>query len=149
MHYLRISDSNAYTRISEALSYINETDNFSDNTVISEITEELHSYRYSSVDMTELEQRFFGELSESYAYSGNHIYNLLTKFVYRKENIYNERSDSAANEHYERDIPDNAASVINAGDSDYSYINEDLTYKTENILSENGDIQNVHNSSPL
>ena len=161
MLWLRMTDGNAYTRLSKTIEFIDKTEDLTENIITSEITEDLRSFRYSSVDLTELEQRFFGEQSESYAYSGNHIYNMLTKLVYRKEEVHNEREVSpsafsfgqnlsnyaetaintdSTNYGYGNESPSvirmvteiESDPVVNAGDEAYSYSNEKLTYKSEN-----------------
>ena len=136
MTYLRVNDSNAYTRITEAITYINKSDSFGENFITSEITENMRSYRYSSVDMTGLEQRFFGSRSDSYAYSGNYIYNTLSALVYRKEDITADAPATAPGSVYAQNLSKTDETVINAGNTDYSYSTENLTYKTENETSE-------------
>ena len=161
MLWLRMTDGNAYTRLSKTIEFIDKTEDLTENIITSEITEDLRSFRYSSVDLTELEQRFFGEQSESYAYSGNHIYNMLTKLVYRKEEVHNEREVSPSAFSFGQNLSNDAETaintgstnygygnespsvirmvteiesdpVVNAGDEAYSYSNEKLTYKSEN-----------------
>ena len=146
MLWLRMTDGNAYTRLSKTIEFIDKTEDLTENIITSEITEDLRSFRYSSVDLTELEQRFFGEQSESYAYSGNHIYNMLTKLVYRKEEVHNGREVSPSATSFGQNLSNYAETAINTGDTDYSYTTENLTYKTENEISENTDIQNEQNA---
>ncbi|MBR5091554.1 MAG: hypothetical protein IK093_19195, partial [Ruminiclostridium sp.] len=139
MSFIRVSDSNAYTRITEALSYINSPGALENALSVSEITEDKRSYRYSSVDLTSLTQRFFGEQSASYAYSGRYAYNTLPGLVFSKEDI----SGDSVNV---REPSEDVTSVINAGDTSYNYSTENLTYRTESESPEvSGETVNIRN----
>ena len=138
LHYLRISDNNAYTRTTEALTYINNTDVLSENILLSEVQEGTRLYRCSAVDIKSLTNRFFGGNSESYAYSGTYTYIEPQAFVYKKEAVADRSEASPATEPYLRVLSDNAVNAIiagttvAAGNTHYSYDSEDLTYKTDN-----------------
>ena len=143
LHYLRISDSSAYTKVSEVLSYIGGTVDLDESIITSVITEDLRSFRYTFVDMTALMQRFFDTHSESNSYPGNYIYNMLPGLVYRREEISGDSPFPADN--YAENVSDHDETVINTAGSNYSYNSENLTYKTENETSESTDIRNEQN----
>ena len=151
LHYLRISDNNAYTRTTEALTYINNTDVLSENILLSEVQEGTRLYRCSAVDIKSLTNRFFGGNSESYAYSGTYTYIEPQAFVYKKEAVADRSEASPATEPYSRVLSDNAVNAIiagttvAAGGTHYSYDNEDLTYKTDN--SDGANVQTALNTA--
>ena len=151
LHYLRISDNNAYTRTTEALTYINNTDVLSENILLSEVQEGTRLYRCSAVDIKSLTNRFFGGNSESYAYSGTYTYIEPQAFVYKKEAVADRSEASPATEPYLRVLSDNAVNAIiagttvAAGNTHYSYDSEDLTYKTDN--SDGANVQTALNTA--
>ncbi|MBQ9483246.1 MAG: hypothetical protein IJU82_03565 [Ruminiclostridium sp.] len=151
LHYLRISDNNAYTRTTEALTYINNADVLSENILLSEVQEGTRLYRCSAVDIKSLTNRFFGGNSESYAYSGTYTYIEPQAFVYKKEAVADRSEASPATEPYSRVLSDNAVNAIiagttvAAGGTHYSYDNEDLTYKTDN--SDGANVQTALNTA--
>ncbi len=146
LHYLRISDNNAYIRAVEAQSYINNSEEFTRNILSSEVYEGAQYYRYSTVDISPLVQRFFGDNSESYAYSGTYFYNEPPAFVYKKEIIEREGSSVPAEGTPAPEQAETAAAAPGSESTEYSYNTENLTYKTENsVNNESTDIHSAEN----
>ena len=151
LHYLRISDNNAYIRTTEAISYINNAEDLSENILLSEVREGTQLYRYSAVDIKTLTNRFFGGNSESYAYSGVYSYSEPPVFVFRKEAVEGESAPVTAPETHSQTLSDNVVNEIIAGTPvdaesvNYSYSSENLTYKTENTEVSESSVTSVSN----
>ncbi|MCR4780972.1 MAG: hypothetical protein K5876_07750 [Ruminiclostridium sp.] len=122
LNYLRVTDNNAYIRALEAQNYINNTAEFGDILVSSEVNEGDRIYRSSSADIGTLVQHFFGSVSPVYA--DTRLSGDARELVYVRE--LTESADA-------RSVRQEA----------YNYGSEELVFKTES--SENTDIHNIQN----
>ncbi len=141
--YLRKTDNNAYLRMIDARSYINSAADLGEIIRTENKSEKDREYIYSFVDTQILNDRFFGSDSKSYAYSG--VYNRMPAhdLIYKKEKV--DEETKRIGDLLLSDVPEN---VVNVGDTNYKYDKENLTYKTDDYISESTEVggeQTVNN----